>query len=226
MHLRNGNLWTTVDTPDSYDHNKPLSICDIHLAYIGNGQFVELKCKIEPRVNTSITCNTVMTLAGNTGTTSSANENSRNTMSTLTLRAIGTIKLDLDTLDILLSRTPQSIHVSTLHDTTETSLIKPSSVKLRKLSKTDIQLWTTAKTSTKSKYPLNVTQTFIPIKLRKAVIASVSHKTIKQTRHKQPLHKTSSNKLPSVRLRTINKSMRCTTASPKLSSRITRAQKI
>ena len=39
VHLRNGNLWTTVDTPDSYDHDELLSICDIHLAYIGNGQF-------------------------------------------------------------------------------------------------------------------------------------------------------------------------------------------
>ena len=46
VHLRNGNLWTTVDTPESYDHDKLLSICDIHLAYIGNGQFVELKRKI------------------------------------------------------------------------------------------------------------------------------------------------------------------------------------
>ena len=103
VHLRNGYLWTTVDTPESYDHDKLLSICDIHLAYIGSGQFVELKCIIEPRVNTSITCNTVTTSAGNTGTTSSANENSQNTTSTLTLQAIGTIKLDLNTLDILLS---------------------------------------------------------------------------------------------------------------------------
>ena len=140
MHLRNGNLWTTVDTPESYGHDKLLSICDIHLAYIGNGQFVELKCKMEPSDNTSITCKTVTSLAGYTGTTGSANENSQNTTSTLTLQAIGTIKSDLDTLDALLSRTPQSIHVSTLGDTTETSLIKPSSVKLRKLSKADIQL--------------------------------------------------------------------------------------
>ena len=215
-----------MDAPESYNHDKLLSICDIHLAYIANGQFVELKCKIEPRVNNSITCNTAMTSASNTSTTGSANENSRNTSSTLTLRAIGTIKSDPDTLDILLSRTPQSIHVSTLSDTTEPSLIKPSSVKLRKLSKMDIQLWTSTKASTKSKDPLNVTQTFIPIKPRKTVIAGASHKTIKQTRRKQPLHKTSSNKLPSVQFRTINKLTRCTTASLKPSSRITRAQKI
>ena len=42
VHLRNGNLWITVDTPDSYDHDELLSICDIHLVYIGNGQFAEL----------------------------------------------------------------------------------------------------------------------------------------------------------------------------------------
>ena len=83
VHLRNGNLWTTVDTPESYDHDKLLSICDIHLAYIGNGQFVKLKCKTEPRVNTSITCNTATTSTGNS-TTRSANENSRNTSATLT----------------------------------------------------------------------------------------------------------------------------------------------
>ena len=84
-----------------------------------------------------------------------------------------------DTLDALLSRTSQSLHVSTLHDTTETSLIKPSLVKLRKLSKADIQLWTMAKTSTRSKAPSKVIQTSIPVKPRKAIIASVSHKSTK-----------------------------------------------
>ena len=83
-----------------------------------------------------------------------------------------------------------------------------------------------AKTSTRSKAPSKVTQTFIPVRPRKAVIASVSHKSTKQTRRKQPLCKTSSNKLSSVWFRTINKSTHCTTASPKPSSRITRAQKI
>ena len=116
--------------------------------------------------------------------------------------------------------------MSTLSDTTEPSFIKPSLVKLRKLSKTDIQLWTSTKASTKSKDLLNVTQTFIPIKPRKTVIASASYKPIKQTRCKQPLHRTSSNKLASVRFRTTNKFMRCKTASPKPSSRTTRAQKI
>ena len=146
-----------MDTPESYDHDKLLSVCDIHLAYTGNGQFIELKRKLEPRINISITSNTATTSTGSA--TSSANENSQNTSSTLMSQVIGTIKSDSDTLAILLSRTPQSIHVSTLSDTTKPSLIKPSSVKLRKLSKTDIQLWTSTKTSAKSKDPLNVTQT-------------------------------------------------------------------
>ena len=75
VHLRNDNLWTIVDTPESYDHDELLSICDIHLAYIGNGQFVELRCKIEPSDTIGITCKTVTPFAGDTGTTSSANEN-------------------------------------------------------------------------------------------------------------------------------------------------------
>ena len=90
--------------------------------------------------------------------------------------------------------------------TTELSLIKPSSVKLRKLSKADIQLWTMANTSTRSKAPSKVTQTFTPIKPRRAIIASVSHNSKKQTKCKQPLRKTSSNKSSSVRSRTSNKS--------------------
>ena len=79
VHLRNGILWTTVDTPESYDHDELLSICDIHLAYIGNGQFTELGRKTEPSGTTGITCKTVTHLAGDSGTTigttCSANEN-------------------------------------------------------------------------------------------------------------------------------------------------------
>ena len=110
----------------------------------------------------------------------------------------------------------------------ESSLIKPSLVKLRKLSKADIQLWTMANTSTRSKAPLKVTQIFIPIKPRRAISASVSHNPKKQTRHKEPLCKASSNKSSPVQTRTINKLMHCITApvSLKPSSRITRAQKI
>ena len=99
-------------------------------------------------------------------------------------------------------------------------------MKLRKLSKADIQLWTMANTSMRSKAPSKVTQISIPIKPRRAISASVSHNSKKQTRRKQPLCKTSSNKSSSVRTRTINKLTRCTTVSPKPSSRITRAQKI
>ena len=54
VHLRNGNLWTTVNAPDSYDHDELLSICDVYLAYVGSGQFVELKCKTDPIPVTSI----------------------------------------------------------------------------------------------------------------------------------------------------------------------------
>ena len=67
--------------------------------------------------------------------------------------------MDPGTLDELLSQTPHSTHVSTLPDismTVESSLIKPSSVKLRKLSKVDIQLWTMADTSTRPKAPSKV----------------------------------------------------------------------
>ena len=115
--------------------------------------------------------------------------------------------------------------MSTLSATSKPSLIKPSLVKLRKLSKTDIQLWTSTKTFTKSKDPLNATQTFLPIKSKKTAIASASHKPLNQTRHKL-LRGTSSNKLASVQFRTINKFTHCKTASPKPSSRTTRAQKI
>ena len=130
VHLRNGNLWTTVDTPDSYDHDELLSICDIHLAYIGNGQFAKLQHKIEPSVSrlntdmdldpgissgtTSTTRRTDTHLAcdsGTTiGTTCSANENNNRsttsayfTESTTTSQTVGTIKSDPDTLDELLS---------------------------------------------------------------------------------------------------------------------------
>ena len=86
VHLRNGNLWTTVDTPDSYDHDELFSICDIHLAYIGNGQFAKLRRKTEPSDTTGITCKIVMHPTGDFGTTSSANENNnRSTTSTTTL---------------------------------------------------------------------------------------------------------------------------------------------
>ena len=42
VHLHNENLWTTVDSPSSYDHDQLLSICHVHLAYLGNGLFMEL----------------------------------------------------------------------------------------------------------------------------------------------------------------------------------------
>ena len=42
IHLWNGNLWTTMNTV-SNDHDELLSKCEIHLAYVGNGLFCELK---------------------------------------------------------------------------------------------------------------------------------------------------------------------------------------
>ena len=42
IYLQNGNLWTTINTVSS-DHNKLLSKCEVHLAYVGNGLFCELK---------------------------------------------------------------------------------------------------------------------------------------------------------------------------------------
>ena len=258
VHLRNGNLWTTVDTPDSYDHDELLSICDIHLAYIGNGQFAKLRRKMEPsvsRLNTDIdldpgtssgttgtTCRTDMHLACDSGTTSgttcSANENNnRSTTSTYftesatTSQTVGTIKSDPDTLDELLSRILHFIHVSTppnISGSTESSLIKPSFVKLRKLNEADIQLWTMANTPMRSKAPSKVTQMTILIKSKRAISSSVSRQSKKQTRRKQPLSKASSNKSSPVRTQTINKSTCCSTVpiSLKPSSRITRAQKI
>ena len=82
VHLRNGNLWTTVDTPESYDHDKLLSVCDIHLAYTGNGQFVELKRKAEPRINISIMSNTATMSTGSA--TGSAIESDQNASITST----------------------------------------------------------------------------------------------------------------------------------------------
>ena len=44
IHLRNGNLWTTMET-SNMDHDEILKDCDIHLAYLGNGLFSEIKQK-------------------------------------------------------------------------------------------------------------------------------------------------------------------------------------
>ena len=220
VHLRNNNLWTTVNAPDSYDHDKLLSICDVYLAYVGSGQFVELKRKTDSVAVTSILHNTVRIPIGSINTAGSANKNSQNTSSSQTLQTIGTIKSDPDTLDALLAQSSQSTRVSTSCDTIETNLIKPSSVKLRRLSKTAIKLWTTLKPSTDCRVPLNTTQTFIPIKPRKVSSTSVLNRTEKQSL------KQLSGKVPSGRSKSLCKSTHCTTSSPKLSSRITRAQKI
>ena len=45
IHLRNGNIWTTMET-SNMDHDEILKDCDIHLAYLGNGLFSEIKWKM------------------------------------------------------------------------------------------------------------------------------------------------------------------------------------
>ena len=42
IHLRNGNIWTTMET-SNMDHDDLMKDCDVHLAYLGNGLFSEIK---------------------------------------------------------------------------------------------------------------------------------------------------------------------------------------
>ena len=42
IHLRNGNMWTTMET-SNMGHDEIMKECDIHLAYLGNGLFSEIK---------------------------------------------------------------------------------------------------------------------------------------------------------------------------------------
>ena len=65
IHLRNGNLWTTINTVSS-DHDELLSKCEIHLAYVGNG----LVCELKPRLSgTTIVSGTMTRDVNLTGTT-------------------------------------------------------------------------------------------------------------------------------------------------------------
>ena len=72
VHLRNGNLWTTINTVSS-DHDELLSKCKVHLAYVGNGLFCELKPRLSGTTAVSgTTTQDVNILSGSTrGTTSS-----------------------------------------------------------------------------------------------------------------------------------------------------------
>ena len=45
VHLRNGNIWTTMETSNC-DHDDLLKNCDVHLAYLGNGLFDKIKPKV------------------------------------------------------------------------------------------------------------------------------------------------------------------------------------
>ena len=68
IHLWNGNLWTTINTVSS-DHDELLGKCEIHLAYIGNGLFCELKLRLS---GTTIFSGTTTRDVNLTGTTISA----------------------------------------------------------------------------------------------------------------------------------------------------------
>ena len=69
IHLQNGNLWTNIKTVSS-DHDELLSKCKVHLAYVGNGLFCELK----PRLSgtTAVSGTTTRDVNILTGTTTSA----------------------------------------------------------------------------------------------------------------------------------------------------------
>ena len=41
VHLKNVFIWSTLDEL-SDDHSEDLTKCDIHLCYLGRGQFIEL----------------------------------------------------------------------------------------------------------------------------------------------------------------------------------------
>ena len=218
VHLRNGNLWTTVNAPDSYDHDKLLSICDVHLAYVGNGQFAELQRKTDSTPATSISHNTLSASVDSINTAGSANKNGRTT-SPSQLQVVGTIKSDPDTLDALLSQDSESTRMST--SMSDSNLIKPSLVKLRRLSENSIKLWTTPKPSTSHRVQLNTVQTFIPVKPMKTSSKSVLTGSGKHTRCKNP----ASNML-SGRSKSYYKPKRRMPSSPVPSSRVTRTQKI
>ena len=92
IHLRNGNLWTTITTVNS-DHEL-LSKCEIHLAYIGNGQFCELKPRLSGTTIVSGTTTLDRNLTGTTTTVDSGttkqnlassgdNTNTRSTVSSV-----------------------------------------------------------------------------------------------------------------------------------------------
>ena len=218
VHLRNGNLWTTVDTPESYDHDALLSICDIHLA----------STHATHRTDTRSACGP----GAATGTTSSANENTNlrttptpPTDSTTTTRTVGTIKSDPDTLDELLM-TPYLTQVSTplnINKAAALSLIRSSYVRLRKLSDADIQLWSIADTPNKQNAS-SKHQKVSSLEPKRAAIPSAS----RQTRNELPLSKTSSNKSSSKWIRVSKKRKSCSTKSmsPNQGSRTTRTQKI
>ena len=253
VHLRNGNLWTTVNTPDSYDHDALLSICDVHLAYVGNGQFAELRCKSatpshdlpkNPGDAQGTMCTVqgedelhASTLSSSTGTTTGTTSTSNGTTTRsatkntsipaspepdIIIQTLGTIKSDPDTLDKLLARTSNQKQVSNpvnIHRLTESNVIKPSYVRLRKLNKADIQLW---RKVGKSKVD--------DLLKERPMLANVNPDGTRNTRgissHRQALSTSLKLKLKSPFKKTDKRKAKIRPISPKPSSRTTRAQKI
>ena len=130
VHLQNGNLWTTINTVSS-DHDELLSKCEVHLAYVGNGLFCELKPRLLGTTAVSgTTTQDVNILSGTTRDTTSSivcgieetvpsnvldsidvkppiipdvPEASNITSSTLQVAVIGSITSDAKTLQVLLA---------------------------------------------------------------------------------------------------------------------------
>ena len=98
IHLHNGNLWTSIDTSSS-DHDELLEKCDIHLAYMGNGLFCELRSK--PSCTASSDGTTVELSRNLKGTTTVIKAEPQPEL-TLSERVIGTIHSDEDTLNRLI----------------------------------------------------------------------------------------------------------------------------
>ena len=298
VHLRNGNLWTTIDSPSSYDHDQLLSICDVHLAYIGNGLFVELhQRKVTPgecltmsvELREGTTCSASQSCPQDecaTGTTEAVQsipptmvvpaspiidpspyipvlpEPSSSDVSIIPIHhesdtdaysehatspvnltddppttidditiTVGTIKSDPDTLANLVSSSTSVANTATqakysLSDVKhnlmlpEGNIIKPSIVKLHKLSDIDIDLWTSKKTAVHAKEPLKPTQ----IWLEKDVI---NNNVTESLVHKQSRHKlTSKRKHITNKSKEKSKHHKVIASSPRLNSRVTHSQKI
>ena len=112
VHLRNGNLWTTINTVSS-DHNELLSKCEVHLAYVGNGLFCELKPRLSGTTAVSGTTNQDVNILS--GTTTSADS--------------GTTTQDVNILSGSIRGTTSSI-VCGIEETAPSDVLDSTDVKL------------------------------------------------------------------------------------------------